>query len=212
MEAGSSFSDRLDSELKPKDDQWKQMVDLFYQRTNLHIGLVNKYAQIIYERFPEVCAELVTNAHQHDDSKYQRPEFVPYVYLTWGKQNNMDFTVLCDSMYECLNCHGFETPQDIKNAISKATFHHITVNKHHPEFHSPQKIQQVAIGETPPIVVATGMDILSLAEMCADWAAMSEELGTNVVDWAYENINRWRFNPNQKRQIADFLTACVKNG
>lgn len=193
---------------------WSQMADLFYSRTNNHIALVNKYAQLIYYRFGIICAELVTNTHQHDASKYEPPEFIPYVYLTWGKQNSMDFTELFRTMPEC-KVHGLETPQDIKDAIHKATLHHITTNKHHPEFHAPQVYLNADDRDAPPanIVVATAMDDISLAEMCADWAATGEELGTDLVVWAYNNIGtRWRFDSHQKHLIADFLTACVKNG
>jgi hypothetical protein len=200
-------------EQKPKD-QWSKMVDLFYQRTNRHVALVNKYAQIIYYRFGIVCAELVTNAYNHDASKYRAPEFIPYVYLTWQKSNpNNDFAELCKTMPTC-KVHGFSTPEDIRDAIDRATFHHITTNKHHPESHAPNiKMNAGRKGSDVKIVNATAMDDLSLAEMCADWAAMSEELGTGLVEWAYKNIGvRWRFHPHQKRLIADFLTSCVQNG
>ena len=200
--------------LAEMNDQWATMVDLFYQRTNNHVALVNKYAEIIYYRFPEICAELVTNTHAHDASKYQPTEYIPYVYLTWGKQNNMDFTGLCETMPEC-KIHSFRSSQDIKDAIHQATFHHVTTNKHHPEYHSTNPSINSSDRDAAPdkIVIATSMDVLSLAEMCADWAAVSEELGTDLVKWAYKNIGtRWRFRPYQKRQIAGFLTICVHNG
>lgn len=206
--------DKVFIEMVEQPDQWTTMVDLFYKRTNNHVALVNKYAEIIYYRFEAVCAELVINARQHDASKYQAPEYVPYVYLTWGKQNNMDFTGICETMPEC-KIHGFHSPEDINDAIHKATLHHVTTNKHHPEYHSPNASINTDDRDAAPakIVVATAMDILSLAEMCADWAAMSEELGTDLVKWAYENIGtRWRFHSHQKRQISNFLTACIKNG
>jgi hypothetical protein len=195
------------SDMSTPKDQWTEMVNLFYSRTERHIVLVQKYAQIIYEYFDRVSAELVTNAFKHDASKYQPPEYTPYVYLTWGKQNNMDFTSICRKMPEC-KIHGFRTPRDIQTAIDKATLHHITTNKHHPEYYAPN-----VSDDKNKIIIATAMDLISLAEMCADWAAMSEELGTDLVKWAYEKIGvKWRFHPHQKRDIADFLTICVKNG
>jgi hypothetical protein len=195
------------SDMAGPKDQWTQMVDLFYSRTEKHIVLVQKYAQIIYERFDHVPAELVTRAFKHDASKYQPPEYTPYVYLTWGKKCGMDFTDICRRMPEC-KIHGFRTPQNILDAIDKATFHHITNNEHHPEFFAPNLTD-----DKTKIVIATAMDVISLAEMCADWAAMSEELGTGLVQWAYGKIDiKWRFHPDQKRHIADFLTACVENG
>jgi len=209
---GRRIDIRLDeafNEQKPEKSQWDQMVDLFYCRTNHHVALVNKYAEIIYYRFPEICAELVTNARQHDASKYQSPEYIPYVYLTWGKRNNMDFTKICETMPEC-RLQGFKSPADILAAIDKATFHHITTNKHHPEAHDPRVRPKWEAKQTT--VVATAMDTLSIAEMCADWAGMSAELGTSLTEWAYKNINKWRFHPHQKRQITDFLTICVQNG
>ncbi|MCK9558104.1 MAG: DUF5662 family protein [Candidatus Cloacimonetes bacterium] len=211
------FDEQLDEileDIEPEHDQWTSMVNLFYQRTNNHVALVNKYAEIIYYRFPDVCAELVANARLHDASKYKGPEYVPYVYLTWGKQNKMDFTQICESMPEC-KIHGFKSPQDINDAINRATMHHVTTNKHHPECHSPNPSLNANNRDAAPdrIVIATDMDVLSLAEMCADWAAMSEELGTDLVKWAYDNVGiRWRFNAMQKQRIAAFLTICLQNG
>jgi hypothetical protein len=212
------FSEKLDDALddtKPNEpDLWTDMVNFFFQRTNHHVALVNKYAEIIYYRFPEICAELVTNARVHDASKYRPPEYVPYIYLTWGKKNGMDFTEICETMPEC-KIHGFKSPQDIKNAIDRATLHHVMVNKHHPECHSQNPSINTNNRDAAPakIVIATSMDTLSLAEMCADWAAMSEELGTSLAEWARKNIGvRWRFSANQKQQIANFLTICIQNG
>jgi hypothetical protein len=216
MSETRNLDERLDEIFEgiSNQDQWTSMVDLFYQRTNNHVALVNKYAEIIYYRFPDICAELVTNARLHDASKYKAPEYVPYVYLTWGKQNNMDFTQICESMPEC-KIHGFKSQQDIRDSINKATWHHVTTNKHHPESHSPNPSLNTNSRDATPadIVVATNMDVLSIAEMCADWAAMSEELKTDLVKWAYENIGvRWRFSSAQKQRISDFLTICIKNG
>jgi hypothetical protein len=43
--------------------------------------------------------------------------------------------------------------------------------------------------------------------MCADWCAMSEELGTNSPkNWADKNVNiRWKFSPRQVKLIYDII-------
>jgi hypothetical protein len=195
-------------------NQWKELVDFFFERTNLHCKLVNKYAGLIYARFDDVTAELVTNAYNHDESKYHEPEYTPYIYLTWGKKNNMDFDGLMESMPQICKMHNFTTSKDIRDAINSATWHHVTQNKHHPESHSPIPLDNNdRTAASHKIVIATSMDPISIAEMCADWAAMSEELGTDLLSWAHENIGvRWRFFPYQIRHIEDFLNICVENG
>ena len=101
------------SDMSDPKDQWTKMTDFFYARTERHIVLVQKYAQIIFEYFDRVPAELVSNAFKHDASKFLPPEYTPYVYLTWGKQNGMNFTGLYRKMPEC-KIHGFRTPADIQ--------------------------------------------------------------------------------------------------
>ena len=195
------------------NDQWCDMTQLFLDRTAKHIALVQKYAEIIYYRCDEVGASLVTNSHEHDASKYLPPEIRPYIYLTWGKQNGMDFSGLF-ALMPIEKVHGYKTSDDIRAAIRSATLHHITTNKHHPEAHA-DSVQSGPrdSGEATVPLDLPNMDVISMAEMCADWAAMSEELGTDLVEWATKNIgSRWQFTSGQRRLIYKFLQACVANG
>jgi hypothetical protein len=50
------------------------------------------------------------------------------------------------------------------------------------------------------------MPNMDIAEMAADWMAMSEEKGTEPKDWADKNVNvRWNFTPKQVDLIYELL-------
>ena len=56
------------------------------------------------------------------------------------------------------------------------------------------------------MVDATKMPDLDLAEMIADWLAVSEERGTDPKDWADKNVNiRWKFDDEQKDLIYELI-------
>ena len=162
----------------------------FEERTAMHIELVKKAAKKIAEANPEFkefdSTELVMQADEHDASKLIAPEREPYIDLTW--QHKQD------------NFKGYKTPGEIPNdAINKATLHHIRNNRHHPEFG-----QENEKGE---VVDASGMSNLDIAEMIADWQAMSEELKTGTARQWYDKQKgvRWTFTPEQEALIDKLL-------
>jgi hypothetical protein len=110
--------------------------------------------------------------------------------------------------------YGYATAEELANAVRDATKHHITSNMHHPEYHTKElNTQPRDSSQANGAVNAEKMGNISLAEMCADWAAMSEELGTDLISWVSQNIGtRWKFYPHQKELIKDFLGACIANG
>jgi len=56
------------------------------------------------------------------------------------------------------------------------------------------------------MVNATAMPDVYIAEMCADWMAMSEELSSRPQDWADMNVNvRWKFTDEQVELIYNIL-------
>ena len=96
--------------------------------------------------------------------------------------------------------------------MNEATFHHIKSHRHHPEFWD----ESVTIKDLNKddrdrpsegrIVDGTKMPLTYVAAMCADWFAMSEELGGHPNDWASKNINvRWKFNEEQINLIYDLI-------
>ena len=174
-----------------------RMIDWFEKRTNLHINLVQKYCRKIEDYDPIRFAGLSEQAEEHDQSKYEEPEREPYVYITW--------------QYYCKD-HGkkFDAPKDLEKQMSKATEHHVKANPHHPEYHSLEDVNFInrEDRDKPPdkIVDATKMPDMDIAEMAADWMAMSDEKGTKPKEWADKNVNvRWKFTPEQVDLIYELL-------
>jgi len=60
---------------------------------------------------------------------------------------------------------------------------------------------------TDEMIDGTKMDKASLAEMVADWQAVSQERGTNSAkEWGDKNINkRWKFSDDQVELIYQFV-------
>ena len=180
------------------------MEDWYEKRTNKHIDLVKKYCEKIISHYDEF-QELKDRLKIHDDSKFEEPEYTPYVFITWKYKCKED-----DINFEDCN-----PPENIDDLMYDATIHHITNNSHHPEYHAPNKNDHNALinkkdRDKPPsdIIDATKMPDLDIAEMCADWCSVSEEKGNFPKSWADKNIGvRWKFTENQKELIYDILDS-----
>lgn len=181
----------------------EEMKALFEKRTREHIRLVGEFCDRIAEYDPRL-KELLERKKVHDASKFKEPEYTPYLFVTWK--------------YRCKkNGEEFKVPKEIEERMHEATLHHVTTNSHHPEFHSPRKdgLINKENRDKPPeeIVDATSMPELDVAEMCADWMAMSKELDGNPKDWADKNVNiRWKFTDKQKKTIYDLIEKCWTTG
>jgi len=178
-------------------DITKEMFNHFMIRTIKHITRVIKNAEILRDNG---FIDIVDKAKLHDSSKFEPPEVVPYIYLSWQKET------------------GVYLPPDIWNEINKATLHHIKNNKHHPEFWDKNFNgrrnfnKENRDGIPPKPVDGKSMPQIYLAEMCCDWQAMSQELGTNVWDWSKSVINRrWLFTDTQVKFINDCLMSLNKD-
>jgi hypothetical protein len=175
-----------------------EMKDWYQQRTNRHINLVRKYCQKLTKQYPE----LVDRGEIHDQSKFKNPEINPYILTTWRyrcKDKGIKFNV---------------TPETEKE-MSKATLHHIITNPHHPEYGKSQDINLLnnkdRDGILTKIVDATNMKDIDIAEMVADWCAMSEEKGNTPQEWADKNVNkRWKFTPKQVELIYNLMNRIWK--
>ena len=143
----------------------KKMVDNFHRRTNEHIKNVQ---DCIAKLNPG--PELQERAKTHDASKFGEVEYMPYIWIT--------------EFYRCKN-NGidFEYPPGMEEKTRIASKHHVTTNRHHPEYHDD-------------ISDMTDIDII---EMVCDWAAMAIELGEGSArGWADKNVgSRWKFTPEQ---------------
>jgi len=63
--------------------QKTDMKEHFEKRTNYHIDLVNKYLDKIADlNLPEIDNNLLKK-DSHDKSKFEEPEYTPYLYVNW---------------------------------------------------------------------------------------------------------------------------------
>jgi hypothetical protein len=184
--------------------EWKateEMKDFFQKRTNMHIELVQKWAKKI-QQYDDKFSGLVEQTEEHDASKFEEPEYTPYLFITWS--------------YKCkAEEKNFEVPKDIKEKMSLATEHHVKSNRHHPEFHSTKEVDLInrEDRDKPPqeMIDATSMPWVDLGEMVSDWFAMSNEKKTDPQDWADKNINvRWQFTDEQVNMIYDLIADVYK--
>lgn len=176
----------------------KEQENHFLNRTHLHIKLVQKYCVLIEKAFPYLLG-LIDRGVEHDLSKFEEIERLPYIWLTWRYKCK-------DDGKEC------NLPEGMGEKIDKATEHHILTNSHHPEYHqeSTESLINPRDRDKPPEkkIDATRMSTLDLAEMVADWCAMSEERGNTPKEWAKKNINvRWLFTEEQENFIYKMMDA-----
>lgn len=182
-----------------KAENFGKMKEHFDKRTNMHIDLVAKYCKKIAE-YDDKFKDLMDRIKDHDQSKFKEPELEPYVYLTW------DYKCKDDGVK-------FEMPEGMKDKSTESTEHHIKLEKHHPEHWCDKKTNLINkkdrdSSSVEEMIDATKMPDLDLAEMIADWMAVSEERKTNPKDWADKNVNvRWKFNDHQKALIYELVEA-----
>ncbi len=102
------------------------------------------HVEKVRSRMVEVLADLSARANVHDASKFQSPEKEGY-----------------EQLHERLTPIAFGTPE-YKKAMEDYRWlldHHFEANDHHPEHH---------------IDGVSGMTLMSITEMLADWKAASE--------------------------------------
>jgi len=175
--------------------KFKDMEEFFNKRTNYHIGLVTKYANKIADLYPEFD-ELRDIVKSHDESKFEEPEYTPYIHITWSYHDD-----------------NYIIPPDIKPLTTQATEHHVKHNKHHPEYWSPQEgvINPEDRDAPRELIFAQDMPLIYIAEMVADWCAVSEERGTHPKDWADMNIGtRWDFTKDQSGLIYKLINSVFE--
>jgi hypothetical protein len=156
-----------------------EMVALFEQRTNEHIERVRRCLLLLAD-VTEFGAELVERAKVHDASKRSVEERIPYVWLTEFHRRRRAGQPL-------------EYPEGVAESVKRAIHHHVTSNRHHPEFHAD----------------ATEMSNVDLIEMVCDWTAMAQEFGQDggsARGWADKTIgNRDTFSADQRRFIYEMI-------
>jgi len=176
---------------------WKDMLDWFKTRTDKHIQGVQKYCDKIEALDPQRFKGLRARGRVHDRSKYGEVEHDPYVHLTWR--------------YRCRDRgDDYELPSGTQERVRRATEHHVRSNRHHPEYGCSDAEAINRKNRDKPgakVIDATHMTDLDVAEMCADWCAVSEEKGNSPVQWADDNVGkRWRFTPRHKTLIYQLVS------
>jgi len=185
-----------------KEEDIEKMEKWFNQRTNSHIALVKKYCERIKEYGDGEFDELIERSKEHDKSKFEEPEKTPYIYLTWN--------------YKCkADGKKYEYPEGMEDKTNEATEHHIKNknNSHHPECHCDKETNLINKDDRDKapkeMIDATKMKDIDLAEMVADFCAVSEERKTDPEDWANKNINkRWKFTKYQEALIYELIEAA----
>ncbi len=173
----------------------EDLKELFLKRTTGHIERVKQNALTIYRYNPIKFKHLLAQAEGHDASKFEEPEYTPYIQLSY--------------YYMCKK-KGIEveTSSDMKEQIKDAVFHHLKNNKHHPEYY----YDKASRDRTGQLIDAKNMPIISIAEMVCDWKAMSQELDNSVLDFASTVIGKkYTFSSDQVILIYELIGA-LKNG
>lgn len=178
---------------------YEKMRDHFYQRTNNHRSLVLEF----FDRLPAKLYNIVDykEINEHDMSKFEEPEFTPYVFIT--------------EKYRCIRENiPFFVDEDMELRMYQATIHHVKNNKHHPEFWSNENVIINFDDRDKPqqLINAENMPNKYIIEMVCDWCAVSKERNTNPFDWAKNNINiRWKFSKDQEQTIYNTLNSIWRD-
>lgn len=165
----------------------KPMLDFFKQRTQEHINRVRKYMHHLHGFEGLTSEDLTSRALDHDKDKYSDPKLiVPYIWVTEYYRIKNGGNPISEEL------------QSMFDLSREATGVHVERNLHHPEAHESVE----------------DMDLLDLAEMVCDWAAMGEELNQGSPrGWADKNVgSKWKFTPKQTKTIYDLITHLENKG
>ena len=152
-----------------------EMIAFYERRTKGHIDRVGRCLAVMAS-VTDYANELNERARVHDASKFGAIERVPYIWLTEFHRCRRDGLP-------------FVYPEGMEERVRAAIEHHVTTNRHHPEFHSdPNQMTDV-----------------DLIEMVCDWTAMSQEFGQDggsARGWADKTIGkRLELNDDRKRFV-----------
>jgi len=76
--------------------------------------------------------------------------------------------------------------EQMQTVADLAVSHHYAENSHHPEYHTDTE----------------EMSVEDIAEMVADWAALSSERGTSLKDWVNSVVGpKYIFTPDKEQFI-----------
>ena len=162
--------------------------DYFYKRTDEHILRVRRNLYLWTFVYPEWSEVFLSRGDIHDLSKYKEPERTPYIWRTWQgycEKNNLPFSY----------------PDGMEQQTRDAIFHHITHNRHHPEWHpDPDEMTKV-----------------DLIEMVSDWKAMSQEFNEKSPMGFADKVlgRRFKFSEDKCNEIRYLISRlddlCIEH-
>jgi len=156
-----------------------EMLAVYERRTRDHIERVRRCLALLAP-VTDRGEELLERARVHDASKFGPEERIPYVWLTEYHRCRRDGEL-------------FEYPEGVAERVKRAIHHHVTTNRHHPEFHADPN----------------DMSDVDLIEMVCDWTAMAQEFGQeggSARGWADKTVGkRGAFNAEKRRFIYQMI-------
>jgi len=163
----------------------QEMIEFYERRTHEHIERVRK-CLIVMTKVTNYSDELKERAKNHDVSKFGQVERLPYIWLT--------------EFHRCRRTgESFTYPAGMEKLVEAAINHHMSSNRHHPDFHSNPN----------------DMSDIDLIEMVCDWTAMSQEFGQDggsARGWADKTIGiRIHFDKQKKRFIYEMIELLDYN-
>jgi hypothetical protein len=155
----------------------REMVAFYERRTNEHIERVRRCLALL-AAVSGYADELIERGKVHDASKFGPEERAAYIWLT--------------EYHRCRKSgEPFEYPDGVAEQVKLAIRHHVTSNRHHPEFHADPN----------------DMSDVDLVEMVCDWTAMAQEFdqdqdGGSARGWADKTVGkRVAFNAEKREFI-----------
>jgi hypothetical protein len=205
----SNFMKVYEAIINESTEPTQEMKDWFEKRTNKHIKMVQDNWRSLKgdERFKAIFDDMwdpdyIEHILQHDKSKFQEPEYTPYIFITWKYKMEGEGKE-------------FDISEGMTKATKDATTHHVFNNSHHPVYwDDSKKPEDNVINDkdrdkpTGEIVDATKMPNWAICEMLCDWYAVSQERNSSLKGWADMNVGedkRWKFNEQQTKLIYDLV-------
>ena len=160
----------------------QEMIDFYEKRTKGHIDRVRKNLYNITEKMDDLNKVELMARAKEHDKSKYSKE--EYIPYIWI------------TWYHKEKKNGFEYPSGIEKITEGAWKHHKKVNSHHPEHYNKP----------------SDMSNEDIAEMVADWMAMSQEFDNSLKLWADKNVGgKWKFNTDQVKLIYNIIYR-VKRG
>lgn len=173
------------------DDVAQRVLQLHMSRIFQHIFMVKAFASMIAAKHRNASwvPKLRENVLQHDKHKWNDVEFMgdyaPYI------------------VEEYVGSRWFHTNEGYEKVHERVGEKHRMLSDHHVDHWCP--FRKWSERNNQPLVPLLMPDY-AMAEMCADWMAVSMEKGTTATEWFHKNQGKkWRFTQDQVKFIESIL-------